>query len=245
MTEPGGTPDAKAADRIPNSAALSPAQSTASTVTSAGSPSNSRSGPPSRLGDPMPWTDPGDWKDRWRDNHVNGLLGFVAAIAVVGVLLMWMMPDPVADTSVATENILTLDDPAIDMEATRAAQAADQFRIVVAGRGGEAGWIRLAIYDSPESFNQTPLATFRTSILPEEDGLGSVMIDRSTLPSRIAVAAFHDLNGDDVLNANLLGVPEEPYGFTNRARGILGPPRFEDAVIDLPPAGAQLNLPLR
>ena len=234
MTEHGGPHDVERTDAIPIARP---------SVT--GSSASSRGGPPSRLGDPMPWTDPGDWKDRWRDNHVNALLGFVAAIAVVGVLLMWMMPDASEDTAVVADRVMMLDDPAIDMEATRAAQAADQFRIVVAGRSGEAGWVRLAIYDSPETFNQSPLASYRTSILPEEDGLASVMIDRGSLPSRIAVAAFQDLNGDDVLNTNLLGVPEEPYGFTNRARGILGPPRFEDAVIELPPAGAQLNLPLR
>ncbi|MEM6926021.1 MAG: DUF2141 domain-containing protein [Myxococcota bacterium] len=48
--------------------------------------------------------------------------------------------------------------------------------------------------------------------------------------ARIAVAVRHDLDGDGKLDTNLLGIPKEPYGFSNNAPlRTFGPPRFEDA----------------
>ncbi|MCH9852515.1 MAG: DUF2141 domain-containing protein [Alphaproteobacteria bacterium] len=50
------------------------------------------------------------------------------------------------------------------------------------------------------------------------------------LPDGIyAISAFHDLNDDGELNRNLVGLPTEPYGFSNDARGTFGPAKFADA----------------
>ena len=46
---------------------------------------------------------------------------------------------------------------------------------------------------------------------------------------RYAVAAFQDENGDGILNSNVVGMPTENYGFSNDARGLFGPPDFDDA----------------
>lgn len=48
---------------------------------------------------------------------------------------------------------------------------------------------------------------------------------------RYAVSVMHDENGDGVLDANLLGVPMEGYGFSNDASGFMGPPDFSDASV--------------
>lgn len=50
-------------------------------------------------------------------------------------------------------------------------------------------------------------------------------------PGRYAIAAFHDQDGNKKLNASLLGLPNEPYGFSRDARGTLGAPKFDDAAI--------------
>jgi uncharacterized protein (DUF2141 family) len=44
-----------------------------------------------------------------------------------------------------------------------------------------------------------------------------------------AVTIFQDLNGNGILDKSLLGIPAEPYGFSNDARGRMGPPKFKDA----------------
>lgn len=38
------------------------------------------------------------------------------------------------------------------------------------------------------------------------------------------VASFHDVNKDEKLNTNMIGLPTEKYGFSNNARGTFGPP---------------------
>ena len=52
-------------------------------------------------------------------------------------------------------------------------------------------------------------------------------------PGEYAVAAFHDANGDGELNANFVGMPTEGYGFSNGARGFMGPPSFAKAAVSV------------
>ena len=47
-------------------------------------------------------------------------------------------------------------------------------------------------------------------------------------PGKYTMAVFHDINMDEKLNTNMLGIPTEPYGFSNNARGTFGPPSLAD-----------------
>lgn len=40
---------------------------------------------------------------------------------------------------------------------------------------------------------------------------------------------FQDLNLDGKMNFNMLGMPTEPYGFSNDSRGLFGPPAWGKA----------------
>lgn len=44
-----------------------------------------------------------------------------------------------------------------------------------------------------------------------------------------AFSIFQDVNDNGVLDTNLFGIPREPWGFSNNARGRFGPPDFEAA----------------
>lgn len=48
-----------------------------------------------------------------------------------------------------------------------------------------------------------------------------------------AVAAYQDENGNQKLDTNLFGVPQEAYGFSNQARPKFRAPTFEEAKIGL------------
>ncbi len=43
-------------------------------------------------------------------------------------------------------------------------------------------------------------------------------------------SVFPDVNDNGNMDRNLFGIPKEPYGFSNDARGRFGPPKFEDAL---------------
>jgi uncharacterized protein (DUF2141 family) len=50
---------------------------------------------------------------------------------------------------------------------------------------------------------------------------------------RYSVKAFHDKNDNSKLDTNFAGMPIEPYGFSNNARGRFGLPPFDSAAFAL------------
>jgi uncharacterized protein (DUF2141 family) len=59
-------------------------------------------------------------------------------------------------------------------------------------------------------------------------------------PGQYAFRMFHDVNGDGQMNTNVMGIPTEPFAFSNNARGSFGPARWADAVFTLN-AGANVQ----
>lgn len=63
-------------------------------------------------------------------------------------------------------------------------------------------------------------------------------------PGRYAVAAFQDVDGTGVLRRGKLGIPLEPYGFSNGA-GLSRRPKFEAAAFNVPESGLAVSVALR
>ena len=98
----------------------------------------------------------------------------------------------------------------------------------------EAGEIHIAIYDEAEAFEAdrgekggaAPGITQGTIEMVEP---GSVIYRYELPPGTYAIGIFHDANLNNRLDNYFFGVPREQYGFSNNARGFMGPPSFEDA----------------
>jgi uncharacterized protein (DUF2141 family) len=93
------------------------------------------------------------------------------------------------------------------------------------------GSVAIAVYGSEASFAGAKDAT-RTATVPVRDGRATVVFD-DLPPGRYAVAAYHDVNGDGRLNTLPVGLPTEPYGFSNDARGMFGPPKWSAAAFEV------------
>jgi len=52
-------------------------------------------------------------------------------------------------------------------------------------------------------------------------------------PGRYAIKMFHDLDGTGKLAKNFLGIPTEPYAFSNNATGSMGLPEFGAAAFEV------------
>jgi uncharacterized protein (DUF2141 family) len=119
--------------------------------------------------------------------------------------------------------------------ACAAASAAD-LTVTINHVAGTTGNVRIALYSKEEGFLKTP---FQGREVPAADG--SVQVVFKAIPAGdYAVSAFQDLNSNRKLDTNAVGLPIEPYGFSNGARGSNGPPAFADARFHLnEPAGAQ------
>lgn len=48
-----------------------------------------------------------------------------------------------------------------------------------------------------------------------------------------AISIFHDENDNGKLDTNFIGIPTEPYGFSNNAKGMFGPPDFKDCQVEV------------
>ena len=102
----------------------------------------------------------------------------------------------------------------------------------------EAGEIHIAIYDSAEAFEAdrgekggaAPGITQGTIEMVQP---GSVTYRYELSPGTYAIGIFHDANLNNRLDNCFFGVPREQYGFSNNARGFMGPPSFEDAAFPL------------
>ena len=58
---------------------------------------------------------------------------------------------------------------------------------------------------------------------------GTVTYRYEVAPGTYAIGIFHDANLNNRLDNYFFGVPREQYGFSNNARGFMGPPSFDDA----------------
>jgi uncharacterized protein (DUF2141 family) len=71
---------------------------------------------------------------------------------------------------------------------------------------------------------------------------GKLTVELKDVPDGpLAISLHHDANANGKMDTNPIGIPTEPYGFSNNAVGNFGPPRFEQAVFT-PAAGAPVKV---
>ena len=93
------------------------------------------------------------------------------------------------------------------------------------------GSMFIAVFDDSASFPDFG-KQYRDMVLPvRSKELSHTFKD---LPNHTyAVAVFHDINDNGILDKNALGIPLEPYGFSRNARARFSAPAFEDAQFNL------------
>lgn len=93
------------------------------------------------------------------------------------------------------------------------------------------GQLMVALYDSEASWNAKAGAV-RELKLPVSASSASVTLE-GLAPGKYGAMIFQDLNKDGKMNFNLVGMPLEPYGFSNNSRGRFGPPAWRAAAFRL------------
>ena len=100
------------------------------------------------------------------------------------------------------------------------------------------GQVRVAVYKTAEEWLKTP--AYSTLL---EAGEGAIEWRTPAMPYGIyAVAIYQDENRNGEHDHNALGVPKEPYGFSNNARGRFGPAKFKDAQFTLAAPTMELEI---
>jgi uncharacterized protein (DUF2141 family) len=117
----------------------------------------------------------------------------------------------------------------------RAAVAAGQTHVLtvnVSGFDADEGQAVLALYSDPAAFPTKPeraIATQRAAI----SGRAVAARFEGLTPGWYAVAVYHDKNSNGRLDTRIFGIPKEPTGASNDARGSMGPPKFADAKFEV------------
>ncbi len=101
--------------------------------------------------------------------------------------------------------------------------------IIVKNLKNADGNVGVTLFDSEEKFLDEGIDK-----MVKCNANGQVEIVYENVPNgTYAVSVMHDENGNGELDTALFGIPTEPYGFSNNARGQFGPPSFEDTKFTL------------
>ena len=98
----------------------------------------------------------------------------------------------------------------------------------VTGVRNDKGFVRCAAFATADGFPSKPdSAVTKSQATPAS---GEARIELTGVPADgVAVSCIHDENANGILDKNFLGIPKEGYGFSNGAKGKVGPPPFDAA----------------
>ncbi|HEU0201625.1 MAG TPA: DUF2141 domain-containing protein [Burkholderiaceae bacterium] len=116
--------------------------------------------------------------------------------------------------------------------------AAADLTVEVNGVTSAGGEVAVALFNNADEFP----AKFAHGKRVKAEGKTAVVVFKDLPPGRYAVSAYHDANENKKLDRGLFGIPKEPYGFSQEARGFGGPPEFRDAAFELPADGARVSV---
>ena len=101
----------------------------------------------------------------------------------------------------------------------------------VANIKDKGGQIVISLYKKKDGFPDNPKKAEQSV---------TIKVDRPThtftslKPGQYVVVVFHDLNSNDQIDKNRIGIPAEPIGLSNHPKiGIDGPPDFNRAKVDV------------
>ena len=85
----------------------------------------------------------------------------------------------------------------------------------------------MAIYNGEENFMKKSFATRSEKVTSDK----MILVFENLPAGDFGISTFHDVNHNEKLDTNFLGIPTERYGFSNNARGSFGPPSFNKAKV--------------
>lgn len=110
------------------------------------------------------------------------------------------------------------------------AQTSNTLRINVGNIQTTDGQILLSVC-TKDQFMKTKCAYMARA--SAQDAQDQAIVLQNIESGTYAVQLFHDLDNDNKLKSGAFGIPKEPWGMSNDAKGKFGPPKFEDAAIEI------------
>ena len=119
------------------------------------------------------------------------------------------------------------------------AVAADTLILHVSNFIASEGQVMLQVFSSEAEFDTAD----PTVALIQRAHKGTMTFQFALPAGNYAARLMHDRNGNGELDTNFVGIPKEPWAFSNNASGVLGPAKWQQAKFEL--AGETvLNIPI-
>jgi len=91
------------------------------------------------------------------------------------------------------------------------------------------GSIMMALYNSSGTYMKKTYKASKQKVTDSKAIITFENIEKGTY----AFSMFHDVNDNKKMDKNFMGIPKEPYGFSNNKKGKFGPPDFEKVQFDV------------
>ncbi|WKN30890.1 DUF2141 domain-containing protein [Porifericola rhodea] len=109
----------------------------------------------------------------------------------------------------------------------------------VSGIQSNEGLVQVALYASNDTFLEEPFMAQRYQL--KESGEVEVVFDK--VPhGEYAIAVYHDKNSNNELDTNFMGIPTEPYGFSNNYNPKLSAPKYKNAIVTIDQNNQQVDV---
>lgn len=100
-------------------------------------------------------------------------------------------------------------------------------QVEVTGIKETVGVIQVALFNKHEDYLKKPAHAQKVKA-----SKGKVILNFDNLPiGDYAISLIHDENDNGVLDRNIIGIPQEGFGFGNDSMGRIGPPSFTAASV--------------
>ena len=97
--------------------------------------------------------------------------------------------------------------------------------VVVSALASTSATVKINFYNAPEKFLKDGQVAIRMVVRP--DGKNTLSIPVELTDGEWAVAISQDLNNNNKLDKNFLGIPTEPFAFSNNVKPRLSAPSFQ------------------
>ena len=102
---------------------------------------------------------------------------------------------------------------------------AQDMTVTIKNVKGDAGMIRLAIYNSADQFMKKDIQHAEVKAVNGE----AIAVFKNLSAGTYAISVMRDANNNKELDSNMFGIPKEGFGFSNDVMGMFGPPDFKKA----------------
>ena len=102
--------------------------------------------------------------------------------------------------------------------------------LVIENLGSHTAPILIGLYGTKNDFPNEHDTLKKYKFIPNGDTLNTTITDLEY--GTYAMALFQDMDNDGKIEKNFLGIPKDPYAFSNNARPTFKAPSFEDCCFE-------------